>query len=245
MFGTRVFAHRGASLAAPENTLPAIELAAALGVGWVELDVQLLGDGTPVIFHDERLDRCTDGAGRIADADWVAVAALDAGGWFSPRYAGTRMPRLEQALALCRQRGLGLNLELKPTGEKGRRTALAATVLDSLQTTGFPREALLLSSFDVPVLAECRRRDPGIRLGLICERVPERAGAVLQAFGGVSLHVDWRHLDPAGVRRLCAAGIAVVAWTANRPEAVDPLWSAGLTAVITDDPNAYFVRGIR
>ena len=74
----RIVAHRGASRVAPENTLAAFREAAAQGARWIEFDVSLLGDGTPVIFHDPTLDRCTDATGPLGTG--VATRAAGAGG---------------------------------------------------------------------------------------------------------------------------------------------------------------------
>src|SRR5690554_7324429 len=73
----RLIAHRGLSARAPENTLAAVRAAQAAGCRWVELDVQLLGDGTPVIWHDATVKRCSDGRARLADLDFPAARRLD------------------------------------------------------------------------------------------------------------------------------------------------------------------------
>lgn len=86
-----VFAHRGASGYAPENTLAAFDLARRMGATGIETDVRLSRDGLLVLAHDERVDRTTDGTGRVADLTWDELARLDAGGWFDPRFAGERI----------------------------------------------------------------------------------------------------------------------------------------------------------
>ena len=94
-----VCAHRGHSIAAPENTLPALIAAAEHGATCCEIDVVLTRDDEIVLLHDEILDRTTDGRGRVADYDLAALRELDAGAWFDPRFAGTRVPTLAEALA--------------------------------------------------------------------------------------------------------------------------------------------------
>ncbi|HXT58437.1 MAG TPA: glycerophosphodiester phosphodiesterase family protein, partial [Pirellulales bacterium] len=108
---TLLLAHRGNSAAAPENTLPAFSSAIELGVDLVELDYLHSADGVPIVFHDETLDRSTDAVARwggqdipLASRTAAELGQLDAGRWFSPEFAGTRLPTLEQALALiCRE----------------------------------------------------------------------------------------------------------------------------------------------
>jgi glycerophosphoryl diester phosphodiesterase len=94
----RVIGHRGAAGHAPENTLASFAKAAALGVRWVEFDVRLTGDGALVVFHDDTLERTTDGSGRVTDSTWAQINKLDAGAWFGRAFAGERVPALEDAL---------------------------------------------------------------------------------------------------------------------------------------------------
>ncbi|MFF8589853.1 glycerophosphodiester phosphodiesterase [Streptomyces sp. NPDC015220] len=116
-----IVAHRGASAYAPENTLPAIDKAAELGFRWVENDVQRTKDGELVVLHDDSLRRTTDAARVFPDrAPWkvkdftaAEIARLDAGSWFSPTYAGTRVPTLEQYMRRVERDRESLLLEVK------------------------------------------------------------------------------------------------------------------------------------
>ncbi|MEG8280859.1 glycerophosphodiester phosphodiesterase [Streptomyces sp. AHA2] len=116
-----VIAHRGASAYAPENTLAAVDKAAELGIRWVENDVQRTKDGELVVMHDDNLRRTTDAEevfpGRapwkVKDFTFAEIARLDAGSWFDPAYAGTRVPTLEQFVDRLERRHLKLVLEIK------------------------------------------------------------------------------------------------------------------------------------
>ncbi|MGY5007800.1 glycerophosphodiester phosphodiesterase [Streptomyces sp. 900105755] len=116
-----VLAHRGAAAYAPENTLAAIDKAAALGFTWVENDVQRTTDGRLVVIHDDSLRRTTDAAkvfpGRapwkVRDFTAAEVARLDAGSWFSPSYRGTRVPTLAQYMRRVEHNHEKLLLEIK------------------------------------------------------------------------------------------------------------------------------------
>ena len=146
MFAARVIGHRGCAAHAPENTLAGLRAAAAQGVAWVEIDVVLLGDGTPIILHDARVDRTTDGRGALKDLDWPRVARLDAGAWFSPEFSGERVPRLDQALDAVRSLGLGLDLELKTHGDEGVR--LVEAVVPVLRAADLAHAKFMASSLD-------------------------------------------------------------------------------------------------
>ncbi|MDH6216230.1 glycerophosphodiester phosphodiesterase family protein [Streptomyces pseudovenezuelae] len=116
-----VFAHRGASAQAPENTLAAIDAAAALGVDRVENDVQRTEDGELVVIHDDSLRRTTDvkevfpgrAPWKVKDFTAAEIARLDAGSWFAPRFAGVRVPTLKQYMRRVEHNGQNLLLEIK------------------------------------------------------------------------------------------------------------------------------------
>src|SRR3990167_3043170 len=84
-------AHRGASAVAPESTRAAINAEVRAGAAMIELDVQMTRDGRLVVFHDDRLERTTNGSGRLRATTYARLARLDAGTWFDPRFAGERI----------------------------------------------------------------------------------------------------------------------------------------------------------
>ena len=87
----KVIGHRGAAGLAPENTFAGFDLALELGVDGIETDVQKTKDGKLVLFHDNLLDRTTNGAGVLQETSWQALQQLDAGSWFDSNYAGERI----------------------------------------------------------------------------------------------------------------------------------------------------------
>ncbi|MEV0409349.1 glycerophosphodiester phosphodiesterase family protein [Streptomyces sp. NPDC050448] len=121
LLGPVVYAHRGASAYAPENTLPAIDLAMRLGFDWVENDVQRTKDGELVVVHDDTLARTTDaeqafpdrGPWRVKDFTAAEIATLDAGSWFGEEFAGARIPTLRAYLDRVQRNRQRLLLEIK------------------------------------------------------------------------------------------------------------------------------------
>ena len=152
----RIIGHRGAAAVAPENTLASFRAAAALGVRWVEMDVSVLADGAPVIFHDEELERCSNGRGRLTEVDFAYVQQLDAGCWFAPQFSGERIPTLSEALQEIQRLGMGLNLEIKHDGPGLER--LVASVLTTLAHEWRDSDKLLLSSFNHQALRLCQHQ---------------------------------------------------------------------------------------
>ena len=107
-------AHRGDRAHAPENTLPAYKAAIALGVDGLEVDLHTSLDGVTFMMHDHSFDRTTNGSGATHEKCWEEITALDAGAWYAPEFAGTRVPTLEDTLKLAADTpGLWVNWELK------------------------------------------------------------------------------------------------------------------------------------
>jgi glycerophosphoryl diester phosphodiesterase len=98
----KVIAHRGDTTSAPENTLESFRAAIAGKMDYIEVDVRLTADGVPVVLHDRTVDRTTDGEGSLNTLSYAEVQQLDAGSWFSPEFAGARIPMLAEVLALSR-----------------------------------------------------------------------------------------------------------------------------------------------
>jgi glycerophosphoryl diester phosphodiesterase len=142
---SKVIGHRGAAGYAPENTLESIHTAADMGVEWVELDVKLTKDDVPIIFHDDLLDRTTNGSGRVVEMTYEEIKQLEAGSWFADSFTGIKIPTLEEAIDVLIERNLGLNLEIKPC--PGREKETAEIALDHLSQIWDDHTRLLISSF--------------------------------------------------------------------------------------------------
>ncbi len=222
----RWFAHRGGGTLAPENTLAGIRLAARLGYRAVEFDVMLSGDGTPVLIHDETLERTTNGTGRVCDTADEQLFALDAG-------QGEAVPRFGEAAALCRQLGLLANVEIKPAAGYERQTAETVARLTSQLWAGAAVQPLI-SSFSPEALEIARDLAPEIRRGLLYERVPADWRQAMQRLQGASLHCSALGLDDAVLAEARGPGIPVLCYTVNRPDQATALFARGVSAIFTD-----------
>ena len=109
--------HRGHSIAYPENTRIAYEQAIELGAEMIECDVNITQDGVLVMMHDWKLDRTTNGAGRVSDATWDEIQRLDAGRKFNERFADASVPLTEDTLLFYREAGIYGCFEVKGEGE--------------------------------------------------------------------------------------------------------------------------------
>ncbi len=231
-----VIGHRGAAAHAPENTLASFRAAAALGCRMVEFDVRLSADGVPVVFHDDSLERTTDGAGAVAACPLAGLRRLDAGRWFAPAFAGEPIPTLAEALVLCAGLGLAVNIEIKPEAGAEATTARAAmAVARAAWPPGLPPP--LVSSFRPAALAAAALAAPDWPRGLLVGGVPADWRQRAEALGCVALHADEAGLDQAAVAAVRAAGLAVLAYTVNDSARAEALWRAGVAAVFADAPD--------
>lgn len=230
--------HRGAALRAPENTLAGFRKAAELGCKWVEFDVRLSIEDRPVVFHDDTLDRVTDGTGPVGGTSLSDLLARDAGSRFDPAYRGERIPTLEEALAFLPTLGLGFNLEMK--AEPGREQALAAAVARTLERL-WPRELPppLVTSFETRAVAAFARYLPAFHhlRGYLVKRLPRDWRGRAESLGAIAIVCDQRALSAEEVRAVKGAGYPLLAYTVNHPERAAALFAWGVDAVFSDAPD--------
>ncbi len=232
----RVIGHRGAAGLAPENTLAGLRKAAELGCGMVEVDVKLTRDGVPILMHDDRLDRTTDGTGAVRNLDWPAIAGLDAGCWFGSAFAGERVPTLAQALALAAGLGLAINLEIKPCPGRERETALVA-LAQAAALWPADQPPPLVSSFDLESLTAAQEIAPGWPRGYLIWRRPRNWRAVAERLGAATINISQRRSSPARIADYRSLGLPVLAYTVNDAARALTLFGQGVAAVFTDRPD--------
>ncbi|MFF9850568.1 glycerophosphodiester phosphodiesterase [Streptomyces litmocidini] len=229
-----VFAHRGASSAAPENTLVSDEVARRGGARWIENDVQPSKDGVPYILHDTTVDRTTDGTGPLRSLTSAQVDALDAGSWFAPAFAGTRVPTLADQLADLRTRGGNLLLEIKGRQTEAEVARIVREVRDQAMT-----DRVFVQSFDVTSLRLTHELAPELPLGLLRDELDADPVAVAEELHLAAYNVSDKGLSarPGAVDELHAAGVAVNVWTVDLPARWKALDDLGVDGVITNRPT--------
>ena len=212
-----VLGHRGASVAAPENTVAAFELADAMGADGVELDVRRATDGRLLVAHD------------ALPSDPVEVDRME-------------LATLDEALDACGERML-VNVEIKnwPADsdfDPGMR--IVAPVIESLRRRG-SLHRWLISSFSWDTIEACRAAAPEIRTAWLVSIVsPERLGAIAAA-GHCAVHPWEPNVNAEFVDRCHAAGLAVNTWTCNDAERLVALADLGVDGVCTDVPDVALV----
>jgi glycerophosphoryl diester phosphodiesterase len=161
---SEVMAHRGASAAAPENTIAAVQLAIDSGAQWVEIDVQETADGHVVVIHDSDLKKIGGSPLTVAGSTLRQLRQLDIGSRFAPEFADQRIPTLEEVLTLCKDR-IGVNIELK---YYGKQVQLEQRVAEIVERTGMTDQVMFMSlsyerpgSFAAPDPSCARARQAG------------------------------------------------------------------------------------
>lgn len=244
-----LFAHRGASMHAPENTIESFEIAANLGADILELDVHQAKDGEVVVIHDARLERTTNGRGAVHALTYPELYALDAGYHFRAENGDHRfrgrdvfIPRLEDVLRGFP--GVGFNIELKVGGP-----SMIRALGEVLERVGLGDDRILLTAGDPGIMQALEQANLGCSLGSSSEQVREvLSGCWLgrpppESLRGRALQIPprWRGL-PVATRRLLqyahSAGMEVHIWTINDPSAAQKWLQRGVDGLMTDDPTA-------
>lgn len=247
--GPWLIAHRGGSRLAPENTLPAFDLAARLGADCIETDVRRTRDGAVVIFHDDDTARLTGEGGAIEDRTLAEVQALDAGFAFTPdggatfpwRGRGVRVPTLAEALA--RHPAMRFNVDAK-----GEEPALAEALVAVVRAAGAVARVGLGSFHDaqgerlralLPEAAHFLSQGPATQHVMIA-----RAGAPPESAPAGWDHASLPHrlgdmpvVDEALVRHLHALGLPVHVWTVDEEADMRALLALGVDGIVTDRPD--------
>ncbi|MER7705932.1 glycerophosphodiester phosphodiesterase family protein [Kitasatospora sp. NPDC097605] len=228
-----VFAHRGASSAAPENTLLAEEVARRAGVDWIENDVQPSKDGVPYVLHDETVNRTTNGTGRVRDLTAAQLDGLDAGSWFAPTTAGARVPSLTAQLEDLRARGGNLLLEMKGPHTREEVDRIVKEIRDHGMA-----ERILVQSFDVETLRHTRELAPDLPLALLRGELDADPVAIAKELGLAAYHPsdDALATRPEIITALHEAGVAVNVWTVDSAARWKALDAAGVDGIITNRP---------
>jgi len=233
-----VQAHRGASAVAPENTIAAFRAARDQGATWVELDVALLADGTPVVIHDVTLDRTTTGKGSLGNINAADLAGLDAGGWFGPQFRGEKLSTLPEVLTALGELGINVNVEIKQHAHHRSLDQLTQTVHACLRARR-PAVRVMISSFDAECLKAMHRLDASYELAMLWSELPADWLDVVAAIPASAIHLNYRALSFSVLDRAREKGVVVRAWTCNDPAQMAPFWEAGLGGVITDNPRLF------
>ena len=229
-----VWAHRGASGYAPENTLAAFQKAVDLGADGVELDIQLTKDDQIVVIHDETIDRTSDGKGWVKDYTLEELRAFNYNRT-KPEYKHADIPTMREVFELLKPTGLFINIEIK-TGvvfyEKIEEKILALTKEMGME------DRVCYSSFNHYSLLKMKQLDSQVQTGILFSDGWVNPAMYAKNLGINAVHPAVYHLKyPQFREEVKRAGLKMHVWTADKPEHIQIVKEAGAEAVITDYPD--------
>lgn len=233
-----LYAHRGASAYAPENTLAAFERAAQMGASWVEFDIRVTACGELVIFHDNKLNRTTNGYGRLSHKTYDEVAQLDAGIWFGHDFANVKVPTLLQTIAVLQRLKVNANIEIKPDPKTEK---LLITKLAQILKAHWPAslEKPLLSCKSLRCLHLLREWLPDYPLAWVLTRIPLDWQRTVTALELQALHPNYLYLSARRIKKIKAQfpALKINAYTVNSRFIAERLFAKGVDAIFTDKPD--------
>lgn len=223
-----IMAHRGASKAAPENTLAAIRQAMVVGADWVEIDVQETADGQVVVVHDSDFMKLSNNSLKIWDANFDDLADIDIGSWFDPKFANERVPKLAEVLRLCKDK-IGVNIELKYYGHDQQ---LEQRVVDIVEAENMA-DQIMIMSLEAGGVAKMKALRPTWKCGLL---MSVHVGD-LKEIEADFLAVNSKFATRSFVNRAHTVGKEVFVWTVNEAADISSMLNRNVDGILTDRPE--------
>jgi glycerophosphoryl diester phosphodiesterase len=231
-----IFAHRGASLYAPENTLAAFQLALEQNADGIELDAKMTRDNQVVVIHDQTVERTTNGTGKVRRMTLMELKQLDAGSFFSPNYRGEKIPTLDEVLERFGGQ-LFINIEL--TNYASPADALPKKAAELVLAHNL-QEHVIFSSFLFTNLVRVHRILPQAHVALLT--IPGRSGGPVRSRIGrwvspLNIHPHLKDANAGFIAAQHQSGRRVHVWTVNHRQDMQQLFSWNVDGIFTDDPQ--------
>ncbi len=235
--------HRGVRDLCPENTLDSVELAQKLGLKWVEVDAKITKDLIPILLHDDKLDRTTNGKGLPTNYNYSDIKKLDAGIKFYNHSTKIFIPTLEQVLIYCQNNNLGINIELKPNNsyEKENVQAIANLIKDLNFSNQF-----YFSSFDWPSIFLMQEYLPEANYGLLIDNFINEISLdniliINKKYKIQCCGFNKRIINQEIIKKLQKNNLLVTVYADKNinPKEANELWSIGVKSIFIDNPSLY------
>ncbi|MBM7616649.1 glycerophosphoryl diester phosphodiesterase [Weissella uvarum] len=235
---TNIIAHRGFSAIAPENTFASFAPMQQYQLDWFETDVSITADGQLVLLHDDKLDRTTDHTGELTDLTFDDIVDADAGSWFGPDFAQTRLLTINDLVQIVEESHVNLHLELKGiTGPNG--TQLANELIQKLAPTLNYLNTLVdlyISSFNPVMLMKMHALAPDLKYAVLYDAgqfYPDWQ-LVADACNASYIHLDVSDATPENIATIHERGFGVNVYTVNDLNVVAELEANGVDGIFTD-----------
>ena len=239
----KLIGHRGVKNLSPENTIESIDLAKKLGLDWIEFDVKISKDLIPILFHDDSLERTTNGKGSPLDFEYKYLKKLDAGSFFYNKETKIYIPKLEDVLSLAQKKNINLNIELKPN--KGFERENVKSVAKILKDSKFSNQ-YYFSSFDWNSLIMMKKILPNANYGLLVheftkEKTLSHIKAFANKFSFFSCGFNKNIINTQIIDEILKNKLTITVYSNKNlsfSEASE-LWSKGVKSIFTDDPSKF------
>jgi glycerophosphoryl diester phosphodiesterase len=239
----KLIGHRGVKNLSPENTLSSIELAHALGLEWVEVDIKISQDLIPFLIHDDTLDRTTNGEGPPTNFNYSEIKKLDAGIFFYKHPTKIYMPTLHEVLIFCEKNNMGLNIELKPNlGFEKKNVTAIAKLLSSFNFTN----QYYFSSFDWNSLVLMKELLPSAYYGLLIHDFENNiflsnALEICKKYNFSCCGFNQEIINTDIINEVNMEGLITTIYSEKnlKPNEANELWSKGVKSIFIDDPSEF------
>ncbi len=221
-----VIGHRGAMGHETENTIASVDKALELGVDMIEIDVFRIRSGEIVVFHDDRVDRLTNGVGSIEAYNVVYARNLIVKG-------NHRIPFLQEVLQTVDKKAM-LNIELKGANTADRVNFI---IENYIKNHGWTLDQFLISSFNWEELKVMRQLNPEIPIAVLIEQDPLDAIDIANELNAVAINPYYKMLSAAKVKQIHNAGFKVYTWTVNEPADILQMKKIGVDGIFSDYPE--------
>ena len=209
--------HRGYSVGAPENTLPAFVMSKKMGFKYVEADVTFTKDGVAVMIHDDTIDRTSNGSGKVSSLNYADLLKYDFGGWMGEEFINTPIPTFSEFIKLCRKIGLHPYIELKHTGtytEEQVKSLVNEVILCGM------RGKVTWISYNNTYLTYIKDADNTSRIGLLHQYAVDdaaisKAVALRTDINEVFLALKSTQVNDSAVQKCIAAELPLETWTVD------------------------------
>jgi glycerophosphoryl diester phosphodiesterase len=234
-----VIAHRGASKYAPENTMSAFRLAHKMNADMIELDVQLSKDGIPIVFHDAKLDRHSNGNGFLSSFLFDELRQLDAGEWFSIEYQGEKIPSLKEVLEWAAGKIL-VNIEIKTEAvHNSAEDGVEEKVIQLVENTKMEKN-VIISSFDYRTVKRIKKMAPEILTGLLYNKkssVKRGPVELMKEYGADFFHCSKSEMNKKWIAQLNDAEKRYLIYTINNKRQMKQWLENGSFGIFSDKPD--------
>ena len=232
-------AHRGASAYFPENTIPSFEGAIAMGADMVELDVQLTSDNEVVVFHDEKISRCMDGRGKIADHTLAQLKKMDAGNWYDKKFQNTRIPTLAEVLDICKNK-IAVNIEIKTESvSKMFFGGIEEKCLKIVKQNGM-NDHVVFSSFDPRAIMHLKQIDNNVTVAVLFDKKhygSKLPSDIIESVGADAFNCSSSEFNQKWLANINLNNIPVNIYTVNDTKNMRRFINMGVSGIFTNKPD--------